>query len=82
MLNEVREADVPSLWLVLLESGCAADKAVKGLPCGTGDLGYASPGEFAVEALDRPHCCRDPTGIEAGILDPLLDEASQSHAEP
>jgi hypothetical protein len=81
VLNEVLEVDVRSLWLGLLASGCAADKVATGLPCGTVDLGYASPEEFAVEALDRSNCYRDWMGLEAGILDPLLDDASQSHAE-
>jgi hypothetical protein len=77
----VSEVVVRFLCLGVLWVGCAGEKAKEALPCGTVDLGYASPDQPAVEALDRANCYRVWMGIEPGILDPLLDDASQSHAE-
>jgi hypothetical protein len=49
--------------------------------CGTDPRGYGSPSSDAIEAIERVHCYRNLMGIEAGGLDPELDDASQSHSD-
>ena len=49
--------------------------------CGTPDYGYASPSADAREAIERTNCFRNLMGLEPGILHPVVDQATQAHAD-
>ena len=49
-------------------------------PC-TSDVGYDGATDDAVAALDRANCSRQVMGLKPGSLDPLLDDATQAHAD-
>lgn len=49
--------------------------------CELSEVGYDGASDDAIEALDRANCHRRMLGLEAGVLDERLDDASQAHAE-
>ena len=49
--------------------------------CDTLDPGHSSATDDAIEAIDRTNCYRNLMGIERGMLDADLDDASQIHAD-
>lgn len=49
------------------------------LPC-TEEVGYRAP-EVNVAALEHANCFRLEMGLQPGSLDPVLDDATQAHAE-
>ena len=49
--------------------------------CGTTDYGYASPSADAREAIERTNCFRNLMGLEPGVLHPVVDQATQAHAD-
>ena len=60
------------MWWAL---ACTPDE----LPC-TGEVGYRAP-EVNVAALEHANCYRLDMGLPSGSLDPVLDDATQAHAE-
>ena len=67
---------------LMFTAGCskAAPSSVD-IMCETEDFGYGSPSDDAKLGLDRTNCYRNLMALSHGVLDPLLDAATQSHAE-
>lgn len=62
--------------LALLLLACSANGD---LQC-TEDPGYAASAT-ALAALDHANCYRDAMGLAPGLLDPVVDDATQAHAD-
>jgi len=62
-------------WVV----GCKDSKSLE-LSC-TAEAGYADASQDAMEGLDAANCYRELMGLDLGVLNPALDDASQNHAE-
>jgi len=69
-------------WVLFAAFGVVGCKDSKDLDLScTDEIGYADASQKAIEGLNAANCYRELMGLDLGVLDPHLDNASRNHAE-